>query len=176
MLGILITTLITYLIAKWRNIELNLNSITKQKNIMILIIALTIIFWFLHIILSKNKDVRRYVDNWQEDEIRFIRFIVVLTQAILYRTICLNLYKGEPIYHEILVEFAVIVAANIVQMIMINHFYSSNFFEVIVDSVLMQIQDCRNTLLVILAISCMMNWTILGFIFILSFFAIIFRW
>lgn len=176
MLGILIVYLSTYVMAKWRGIDLNLYTITRQKNLMILIVVTTVIFWVLHIFLSKNKDIGRYEENWQEDSIRFFRGFIVIMEGLLYMTICTNLHKGLAFYNHIWVYIGIIVILNIVQMILLHREYTHDMREFLVDTLLLQVQNCRNTLLLVLAVLCAMHWTIFGLIFVLSFLAILFKW
>lgn len=176
MLGILFTVLSTYALAKWRNFDLNLYNITRQKNVMFLIVIVTIVFWILHAVLSKNKDVKRYTEHWEDDGIRFFRGTCVITYGLIYLTICTNLNNGVSIFHNIWIYCVAAVVFNVIQIILIDHVYSHNLRELIVDTVLLQIQDCRNTLLLILTVLCMLSWTIVGALFLLCFFAIIFKW
>lgn len=176
MLGILIVYLSTYVMAKWRGIDLNLYNITNQKNLMMLIVVTTVIFWILHTILSKNKDIGRYEENWQEDNIRFFRGFIVLLEGLFFMKICTNMHKGLAFYNHIWVYIGIIVILNIVQMILLHREYTHDMREFLVDTLLLQVQDCRNSLLLILTVLCAMHLTIFGLIFVLSFLAIVLKW
>jgi hypothetical protein len=176
MLGILLIIATTYFGAKWRGMQVNLYTLTNQKNVMALILILTILFWIVHALFSKNKDVRRYGDNWDVDSIKIVRGILTVVQAVCLALAVSNIHDGEPIYHNLWIWIGSIVVLNIVEFAAIDQEYSLDARELIVDTVLMQIRDARNTLALLLIVLVCYNVTIFGVLFIIAFFAIIFRW
>ena len=176
MLGILIIIATTYFGAKWRGLELSFHTLTNQKNVMATILLMTILFWIVHAFFSKNKDVRRYNDNWNEDSIKIVRGILTVVQAVFIALACSNIYYEKPVYHNLWIWIGAIVLLNIVEFASIDNEYSLDARELIVDTVLMQIRDARNTLALLLMVLVCYNVTIFGVIFLLAFFAIIFRW
>lgn len=176
MLGILIVIIATYFTTKARNLEIDMYSVTNKKTILILVIIMDLVFLILHALLSKNKKMGRYDENWFEDEIRVLRGMVVVAEGFLYIRFLRNIDGGLPIYHNIWVFCGIIIILNFIQFKLIDHFYSKDVRELLVDTLLMQVQDARNTLILILACLCILHFTIVGFLFILSLIAIVLRW
>lgn len=173
MLGALFMIFTTYLLTKKRNIEISLGYLCNKKLIIALIVIATILFWLLHFIFSEVKTLSRYEDNWQEDGLRFVRGIIVLSEAALYVKILMNVDKGNWIFYHALLGIVFIIIMNAIELALIDHYYSKNIREMIVDGILIQIQDTRNALILVLAVLCILNWTLLGFLFVLVLLAIV---
>ena len=175
MLGPLVIILATYLLAKKRNVEINTQLVTSAYTVVILIVVAFVVFWLLHCLLSKEKNFKRYEDNWEEDNIRIARGITAIAEALLYMFIVLNINNGVSLFHGQWLLIAFIVLMNIIEMVLIDHEYSLNIRELIVDTILMQIQDNRNALIISLVVLCALSWTTFGVVMAIIFLGIIFR-
>ena len=173
MLGALSMILTTYLILKKRNIDISLESVTNSKLIVFLIVFATLLFWILHGLLSKDKNMSRFEDNWQEDGIRAVRGILVCAEGLLYLFIVRNIDQGHSIFHNAWIIIALIVVLNIIQLVMFDKYYTTSIRELLVDGLLIQIQDTRNALILVLFVLCALHFTIMGAIFIVTIIAIV---
>lgn len=172
MFTILIVILLTWLLtALGFTLTTEFNS--SLKIIIISTIALTIIFWIIHFITSKDKEVEKYDKMWDEPEIIVSGMIYsVLTAAIMLKML-FNIESGKSFLEGTLLLWIILIVSDIINIVIVFHSYSYELKESIKDSIMLQIRRVRYGLLLCLVAVVALNFTIVGALLFACFFAII---
>lgn len=143
------------------------------KIIIILTIALTIIFWTIHFITSKEKDVEKYDKMWDEPEIIISGMIYSALTAGIMMKMVFNIENGKSFLEGTLLLWVILIVSDIINIVIVFHSYSYELKESIKDSIMLQIRRVRYGLLLCLVVVAVLKFTIVGALLIAGVFAII---
>ena len=128
----------------------------------LIIFALTVIFWFLHLTISEDKDFERYSDIWDESEIQFVRVLYIVIATEMYTRLFYNYGQGTGLLEAPSAMLIVLAILDVVNMVVIFNSYSFDVRESIVDSIFLQISNMKIVLAILILFMFIIKFTIVG--------------
>lgn len=138
---------VTYLISRFYELTLD----TSVKSSIIVWLALTVLFWIIHILFASDKSVDRYDNLWEDDGVKFMRMISTFILVLTFARIIINIGRGYHMWHgKFILMFVLVAITSIMTLYSIYTAYSYKLRESIVDTVLIQIRNARIACLIMM--------------------------
>ena len=142
---------------------------------LILMLALSSVFWITHLAISKDKSFRRYDKMWDEPEIIVSGIGYSVLIMLLMIQMVFNLKNGTGFLKGTLSFWLVLIIIDILNVKIVFKTYSFELVESIKDSLLLQIRRVQNGLLLIMIVLATIKFTIVGGVLMAILFAIVYN-
>ncbi len=153
---------VTFLLHRIAHFDISLQLGSTFKILTIMIIALSILFWNIHVWFYGDKDRDRYEELWDDTTIQGLGLAYAILNVIVLLIMEENFTEGDNLFDGTFFFIISIFAIDIISISVIYNSYSHRLKQSIVDSWLFQIQKMRNALFAMLIISCAVQFTIFG--------------
>lgn len=161
MITTIMVMLLTCILAKFDLIALT-KLTTSVKPLIWFIIITTLIFWTLHLIISKDKSFDKFNSIWYEPAIIILQILYSIIVTILIWVMIINVRDGRFFLSHTLIIWILLVLFDIANVYIIFKTYSYDMKESIIDSIFLQIREVRNALIMVCTLILTIKFTIVG--------------